>query len=493
MTKPNVLLIMVDQMRADCLSILDHPAVDTPNLDQLARTGTLFKNAYSATPSCVPARASLLTGMSQTSTGRVGYQDKVPWNYEHTLAGEFTKAGYHTQCVGKMHTYPARNLCGFHHVVLHDGYLHYNRFKHINVEVESYNYGGDDYLPWLKERAGSSADLNDLGLDCNASTVARPWHLPEAWHPTNWVVSESIDFLRRRDPSKPFFLKMSFVRPHPPFDPPQAFFDMYKDADLPDPAMGDWADINDLEKSGLDPTTSKGSVPKNRFKRAQAAYYALITHIDYQIGRFLMAMKEHGVLNNTVILFASDHGELLGDHHLFRKSLPYEGSANIPFILSDPGNVLKGKRNHEIEEVVEIRDIMPTLLDAAGVSIPKSVDGKSVLPLCSGANIKWRDYLHGEHAAGDTSHHYVTNGKEKYIWFSQTGEEQLFDLVNDPQEIVNLADAAEYSDRLTFWRGMLIKELAGREEGYTDGEQLIVGAKPKATLDHVFISEKTHP
>lgn len=203
--KPNILLIMVDQMRGDCLSILNHPVVDTPNIDQLARNGVIFKNAYSATPTCVPARASLLTGMSQTSTGRVGYQERVPWQYEHTLPGELAKNGYHTQCVGKMHVYPARNLCGFHNVVLHDGYLHYNRFKYQNFESESFNLTGDDYLPWLRERAGSQVDLIDLGLDCNASTVARPWHLAEELHPTNWVVSQSIDFLRRRDTTKPFF------------------------------------------------------------------------------------------------------------------------------------------------------------------------------------------------------------------------------------------------------------------------------------------------
>jgi len=486
MTKPNVLLIMVDQMRGDCLSILDHPVVDTPNLDQLARNGVLFKNAYTATPSCVPARAAVLTGMSQTANGRVGYEDKVPWNYEHTLPGEFAKAGYHTQAVGKMHVYPARNLCGFHNVVLHDGYLHYSRYKHHNLETESYNYSGDDYIHWLKQQAGAQADLIDLGLDCNASTVARPWHLPEALHPTNWVVTESIDFLRRRDPTKPFFLKMSFVRPHPPFDPPQAFLDMYKDLELPEPVIGDWVEDNDSERKGHNPVTGKGIVPTNRFKRAQAAYYALITQIDYQIGRFLNAMEEHGVLNNTVILFVSDHGELLGDHHLFRKSLPYEGSANVPFILADPGNILDLKKNQLVEEVVELRDIMPTLLSAANIEIPKSVDGKSVLPLCfDSLSDDWRDYIHGEHSYGKDSNHYITNGKEKYIWFSQTGEEQLFNLEQDPYEKVNLASFKQYYPRLIFWRECLIKELKGREEGYTDGETLKVGMKPKSCLEHL--------
>ncbi|WP_257349003.1 arylsulfatase [Pseudalkalibacillus decolorationis] len=484
--KPNVLLIMVDQMRGDCLSLLDHPIVDTPNIDQLARNGAFFKNAYSAAPSCVAARAAALTGMSQTANGRVGYMDKVPWKYEHTLPGEFAKAGYHTQCVGKMHVYPTRNLCGFHNVVLHDGYMHYSRYKHNTKTTESFDYL-DDYLNWLREKTGSKNDMIDLGLDCNASTVTRPWHLAEELHPTNWVTTQSIDFLRRRDPSKPFFLKMSYVRPHPPFDPPQAFYDMYINEDLPKPPVGDWAEKEDPDRSGLNPVTSKGIVPEKRFKRAQAAYYALITHIDHQIGRFLNAMQEYGVYNDTVILFVSDHGELLGDHNLYRKTLPYEGSTKIPFIIADPGNNLNLKKNMTINEVIELRDIMPTLLDVANVEIPDSVDGKSLLQLWAGEeDVEWRDFLHGEHMFGEHSFHYITDGKDKYIWYSQSGEEQLFDLERDPQEMFNLAGNDKYADKLLVRREQLIKELEGREEGYSDGLNLIVGQKPKACLQHIL-------
>lgn len=476
---------MVDQMRADCLSILDHAIVDTPNLDQLARDGALFNNAYAATPSCVPARASVLTGMSQESTGRVGYEDKIPWNYEHTMPGEFAKAGYHTQCVGKMHTYPTRNLCGFHNIVLHDGYMHYNRFKHTTKTVDSFDQT-DDYLPWLREKAGSHLDLTDLGLDCNSSTVARPWELPEALHPTNWVTTQAIDFLRRRDPTKPFFLNMSFVRPHPPFDPPQVFYDMYRDLDLPEAPIGDWAITEDDRKAGFDPVTAKGMVPKRRLQQAQAAYYALITHIDYQIGRFLMAMQEYGVYDDTVILFVSDHGELLGDHHLFRKSMPYEGSAKVPLILSDPGNYLNLDKNIQLDQVAELRDIMPTLLDVANINIPSTVDGKSLLTLWKGEEKSWRDYIHGEHEYGEESFHYITDGKEKYIWFSQTGKEQFFDLEEDPKEVVNLADNETYQARMEVRRKQLIHELTGSEEGYTDGVRLIVGQPAKRVLDKLW-------
>ncbi|SDX97865.1 arylsulfatase [Paenibacillus sp. CF384] len=487
-TRPNILLITVDQMRGDCLSALGHPIVETPNLDRLARSGVLFRNAYSATPTCVPARAALMTGMSQCSHGRVGYQDRVPWEYEHMLAGELAGAGYHTQCVGKMHVYPARNLCGFHNIVLHDGYLHHNRSRHNNT-VNGHFDQVDDYLTWLRQQAGAQVDIMDNGLDCNASAAARPWHLAEELHPTNWTVTQSIDFLRRRDPGKPFFLYTSFVRPHSPLDPPQVYMDMYKDLELPDLPIGDWVDVEAAKANGSDPTTHFGIVPKRRLDRARAAYYALITHLDDQIGRLVNALYEYGVSQNTIILFASDHGELLGDHHYFRKSLPYEGSAKVPFILSDPGGKLNLQRGGSQSEVVELRDIMPTLLDIAGAPIPSTVEGSSVLPLCRGEEeAEWRPYLHGEHSYGSLSNHFVTDGREKYLWFSQSGEEQLFDLVSDPQELVNLAavNSAYWQDRLEVWRQRLAAELDGREEGYVEEGRLVVGRPPRQLLTSVF-------
>lgn len=483
--RPHILMITVDQMRADCMGAAGHPVVETPNLDHMARLGAFFTCAYSATPSCVPARAAIFTGMSQRSHGRVGYRDGVPWTYAHMLPGELAQAGYHTQCVGKMHVYPTRNLCGFHNVVLHDGYLHYKKGKNRIPYAEHFDQC-DDYLPWLRHSAGSQHDLGDNGLDCNASTAALPWHLPDALHPTNWAVSQSIEFLRRRDPMKPFFLWTSFVRPHPPFDPPQAYYEMYKDAAMPDPPVGDWVDEEAAANGSTHPTTGFGVIGTSRLRRARAAYYGLITHIDDQIGRLLNALGEYGLLQDTVVLFTSDHGDMLGDHHRFRKALPYEGSAKVPLVLYDPGNMLGCKQGIRIDRPVELRDIMPTLLAAAGVPVPASVDGSSVLPLCRGADAPWRSYIHGEHEYGALSNHYVTDGREKYIWYSQTGEEQLFDLQIDPQETVNLAQRPESCERVGVWRERLVAELAGREEGYVQGGQLVVGRPSVACLQHIL-------
>ncbi|MGG1515597.1 arylsulfatase [Paenibacillus oryzisoli] len=487
--KPNILMITVDQMRFDCLSLMGHPVVETPNLDQLAQMGVLYENAYSATPTCVPARAAIMTGMSQRSHGRVGYQDKVPWNYESTIAGELSKAGYHTQCVGKMHVFPARNLCGFHNIVLHDGYLHHNRNKSANT-ADSHFDQVDDYLTWLRSIGGADLDLTDLGLDCNSSTVTRPWHLDEKLHPTNWAVTQSIDFLRRRDPQKPFFLWTSFVRPHSPLDPPPVYFDMYKDIPLQDPPVGDWVEelmaAANAELEGYNPTTVFGKVPKRRLDRARAGYYALITHLDDQIGRLINSLQEYGVHRDTVILFTSDHGELLGDHHFFRKSLPYEGSAKVPFILFDGTGRLGLREGSKVSEVIELRDIMPTLLDVAGAKAPSSMDGQSVIPLGAGREVEWRTYIHGEHAYGELSHHYGTDGQDKYIWFSQTGKEQLFDLRNDSCELNNLVNEPAWQDRLYAWRARMIKELEGREEGYVDSDRLVAGRKPQTCLSHIL-------
>lgn len=481
--KPNVILITVDQMRGDCLGVLGHPVVETPYLDTMAKFGAVFTNAYSAVPSCIAARAAILTGLSQRSHGRVGYEDGVMWNYEHTIAGEFTKAGYHTQCVGKMHVHPARNLCGFHNVVLHDGYLHHTRKSDAPIS-DRYS---DDYLDWLKEKNGTNTDIIDSGLECN-SWVARPWMYEENLHPTNWVAEKSIEFLKRRDPSKPFFLMSAFVRPHSPLDPPKAYFDQYINQDISLPEVGDWVDtwsgaIKDTEDiNAVDVSTANGKLQPKAMKRALAAYYGCITHIDHQIGRLIQALHDFGVYKNTIILFTSDHGDLIGDHNLFRKSLPYEGSANIPFIIFDPGNYLKLKLGLKLDNVVELRDVMPTLLDIAGIEIPKVVEGMSIAPLLKDRDFEWRKYIHGEHTYRRASNHYITNGKEKYIWFSQTGEEQFFNLKKDPKELTNLSNKEEYQDRIKYWRSILVKELAGREDCYSDGVSLIVGQTPQPTL-----------
>ncbi|MDR3689097.1 MAG: arylsulfatase [Fimbriimonas sp.] len=465
--RPNVLLICVDQWRGDALGCEGHPYAMTPHLDQLAGEGTRFTRAYAATPSCIASRASLYTGLSQTSTKRVGYQDGVEWNYETTLGSEFTRAGYQTQAIGKLHVYPERSQIGFQNVILHDGYLHFARRKPRDVGLV------DDYILWLRERTGNPrADYFDNGLNCN-SQVARPWDRAEELHPSTWIVSEAQDFLRRRDTRKPFFLYLGFHRPHPPYDPPQWAFDHYMNQAMPDPTMGDWEqEVLGQFEDGWRADPSVAQLSPAALKRARAGYFGHITHIDLLINRLIETLAEYGLRRDTVVCFVSDHGEMMGDHGAFRKTLPYEGSTRVPLILSGAGIPAKTVVS---DSVVEMRDILPTLLDAAGLGIPGGIDGKSALTLLTGDRAGWREYLHGEHTGFGQSIHYLTDGREKYVWWSGSGREQLFDLGNDPDELHDLGGSA-------IWRSLLIHELEGREEGFVHHGDLVSGRPVKPLL-----------
>jgi arylsulfatase A-like enzyme len=480
--RPNIVLVCVDQWRGDCLSIDGHPVVQTPYLDTIAEGGARFAQAYTACPSCIPARAALYTGLSQTTNGRIGYRDGVPWDYPVTMAGEFTRHGYQTQAIGKLHVYPERSQIGFQNVLLHDGFLHFARRRDRDIGLV------DDYIPWLREKTGDpTADYFDNGLNCN-SQPARPWDKAENLHPTNWVVTQSVEFLRRRDPRKPFFLYLGFHRPHQPYDPPAWALEQYLDEPMPDVPVGDWVpDVIGPLENPRPADLSYGVLPPSRLRRARAGYYGNITHIDHQLNRLWEILQEFRVRENTYFCFISDHGEMLGDHHCFRKSVPYEGSARVPFILRGPngsgirrGSVVNGP-------VVELRDVMPTLLDCARLPIPDSVEGRSVLPFARGETVSdWRPYLHGEHPVAGQQVHYLTDGKEKYIWWSGTGREQLFDLITDPRELHDLARQEEATERVAGWRSRLVETLRNREEGFVDsGGSLATGRPVRPVLQHL--------
>jgi len=445
---PNILLIIADQWRADCLGFDGHPVVETPHLDELFLGGTHFRRAYASCPTCIPARASLMTGLSPSSHGRTRYQDGVAWDYPVTLPRLLADAGYHTQCVGKMHVHPARNLLGYHHVVLHDGTLGIHRRSPLDYDR------CDDYRRWLRDRTHGQADVRDTGLGVN-SWVVSSWPYEEYLHPTNWVATESIEFLRRRDPTKPFFLTTSFVRPHPPLDPPDPFLRRFEARELPPVAMGDWADQRDEQRLGLRASFGRGCVSQVQRERARRAYFALMTHVDAQINRVLLELKDLGADEETVVIFVSDHGDLLGDHNLWGKALPYEGSARIPLIIRPP-QAWGWPKQQVVPALVELCDLLPTLVDLSGGKIPGSVEGRSLVPWLRGeVPSDWRSHLHGEHEFGAESNHWLTDGREKYIWYPRRGTEQVFDLETDPREECNRLEEACRSGRLQTWRRIL--------------------------------------
>jgi len=466
MADKNVILIMTDQMRGDCLSCDGHPVVETPNLDEMAGQGTHFKHAYTACPSCLPARATLMTGMNQWHTGILGMgrgQGPIPNDFPHTLAGEMTAAGYQTHLVGKGHFHPQRAMMGFQTHELDES----NRMAINGME--------DEYRSWFKEQtAGKDISPDDHGVAWN-SWMSRPWHTEEYLHPTSWTMNRSIDFLQRRDLDKSFFLNISFARPHSPYVPPAPYIDMYKDAEIPDPFIAEWSAMHDDEETASNVEAWRGIKTPAQIRRARMGYYGSISFIDTQIGRLRNWMKrfQPETLHNTMFIFTSDHGDMQGDHNLWRKTYAYEGSARIPFIIQTPTDY-PGSR-HLADEVVELQDIMPTILDFAGVDIPSTVDGRSLLSLTEKKDNNWRSYVHGEHCtcySRDQEMQYVTDGRKKFIWLPRLGMEQFFDLEDDPGECQDLAGIPSMKTEIDLWRGYLIKVLEERDCGWVKDGQL---------------------
>ncbi|MAE61898.1 MAG: arylsulfatase [Planctomycetaceae bacterium] len=466
--RPNIVLFMTDQWRGDCLGIEGHPVLQTPHVDYLGQSGASFRRAYSACPSCIPARRSLMTGTAPAANGMVGFTTDADWNPAHTLSGELSKAGYQTQLVGKLHLQPNRRRYGFDHM----------------LRADSYRGAENDYVDWLKHDVGRRE--YDAGQAHGATSngwVGRPHVLPEEQTHTFWCFDQGMQFLERRDPSCPFFLNISTIDPHPPLTPPGFYYERYIGRDLPEPIVGDWAEETiadwgvsfDGPTRGLSPDASEIHLDAEAMRCARAGYYGLCNFIDDQIGRFMQSFA--GRYPNTLFIFTSDHGEMLGDHHLFRKCFPYEASARVPMAV-------RGPRDWDCPDgvvcdtPVDLQDIMPTCLDAAGVDIPEMCTGRSLLPIIRGETDRVRDTLHGEHAACYRPGHamqFLTDDRYKYIWYTQTGREQLFDLSNDPDEVHDLARTGDAAGRLDPWRKRMIDVLKDRGEGFTDGRELVAG------------------
>lgn len=457
-TQPNIVVIISEQHRGDSLSCEGHPVLLTPNMDKIAGQGVRFTKAYSTCPVCIPARRSFLTGQFPSTHGVVGYVD-VEWEGK-TIAGELAKAGYQTAWIGRsMHQTPADKTFGFETNIFSD-----------------YRYPNDDYDQFIeRNQPEGGGGYYGAGIMHNDWT-ARPFHLPEYLHHTNWTVNRALSWLKERDINRPFFLVVSFVAAHPPLIPPAFYFDRYIRTGVPAPAIGDWAVPPENNGIGLGVSSKRVNLKGEALLCARAGYYGLINHLDDQLNRLLNDVDGVQAMtgNNTAVILTSDHGEMLGDHYCWRKSLPYEGAARIPVLMNLPKQF--GIRPNTVVDVpVGLEDIMPTVLDLAGTTIPDSVDGKSLLPLLRGDSASragWRPYIHIEHSP---VFHALTDGKEKYVWFTNDGKEQLFDLINDPQECHNLAEDPDYEKKLSAWRNILIKELSGRPEGFTDGKKLIKG------------------
>lgn len=462
-TQPNILFLMADQMRADLVGASGNNVTKTPTIDRLAREGVMFRNAYSSTPTCTPARAAILTGQKPWNHGMLGY-GVVAHQYPYELPRTMASAGYYTKSLGKDHFgWDKKTNEGISH-----GYMETDLYDGLPDEF-------DDYDQWFNK---TDPGVNPMatGLTWN-DYRGRPYALPEYFHPTAWVGRQAVDFLSSYNRSEPFLLKVSFHRPHSPYDPPERMMDLFNETDMPAPYDGsNWDDRYAVKfNSTPNPGIWCGDIGLDTVRHSRQAYYGSVAFVDEWIGLVIAILEERGWLENTLILFTADHGDMIGDHYHFRKGYPYQGSSHIPMILRWPDSLtvmnygpVASLRGVVRDEPVELRDIFPTFLDAAGQYPSRPLDGQSLLELLSDGlhDGQWRKYIDLEHdiCYNETNHwNALTDGHIKYIFQAYFANEQLFNLDTDPHEMINLAGNTTWVNTLELWRSRMVEQFL--EEG----------------------------
>jgi len=455
--KPNILLLMTDQQRFDTIRAAGYGHMHTPNLDRLVNEGCLYTHAYSPNPICLPARHNVLTGLSARYHG---FPDNMPNAITPTdlptLPRILADNGYDTRVVGKMHFRPARRHNGFNKMELME--------ELPNTREE------DEYAMYLKD-VGWGHVQNIHGVRNLLYMVPQRSLIPEEHHGTKWVADRTNSFLLRNRGRQPFFLWTSWIAPHPPFDVTPEFADLYKDADLPEPYSA---------KTPLAVLTQEnamlGDLPDEVYvRRMREVYYAAISMVDEQVGRILDSLEQIGQLDNTLIIFTSDHGELLGDYGLYQKWSPYDSCARIPFIVRYPKKLAPGS---VCGDFVDLNDILPTVLDLVDLEYPADypLPGESVF---LETPTKDRDWQYVEYAEGNRRWISIRNKNYKYNYYYGGGFEQLFDMGANPQETINLLHD-QYPPEVAEIRAEMQAKLIEYErqwglEGYVGEDDLKVG------------------
>lgn len=439
MTQPNILWICTDQQRWDTIRCLGNKHINTPNIDRLASEGVAFTQAFAQCPVCTPSRASFLTGMYPSSiracmNGNDYWADAAP-----LVPKLLSDNGYDCGLSGKLHLAGAQ---GRVEPRGEDGYSTYH-WSHDSIDRWE---TGHEYADWLKEKG------HDLSVFNSA-----PETMPPDLHQTTWCADKAIAFMKG-ERNGPWLFSVNPFDPHPPFDPPGEYLQRYSPNILPDPLWRD-SDISAHKPfAGSDGFFENPRSPEELDgKSIKAAYYAMVELVDHNVGRMLDALEDTGQRENTIVIFTSDHGELLGDHgfHTTKGCAFFEGSVRVPLIMSWPGHF---HESHTSDALVQLIDIAPTLLEYAGVQCPIRMQGSSLNGILQSNSISHRDYVFSEYFRDQTlSPHlrpnfegsYATmirNRRYKLIAYHNRNIGRLYDLEQDPHEFDNLWSNPKLAD-----------------------------------------------
>lgn len=443
MKKPNILFIMCDQMRFDAIGCNGNEIIKTPNLDRLAASGVNFKSAYTPNPICVPARASLTTGCyPHKCTGIKDNKGSIKEGFP-LLGEELNKRGYDTYAMGKLHYLPymgpgeKRTTYGLQTVELMESG---RMLKEFDPKGEM--KGIEDYHDYLHE-VGWGGYYRGHGMG-NNDIYPVPSVIPEEHYVDTWVTDRALHHMKKHigeKPENPFFMWASFPKPHSAFDPPRPYDRMYDPREMPDPV----GDIEMLKERGFDAKYMDHykymwNLLSNEAKKViKAYYYALISFQDKQIGRLLDFLEENDLREDTIVVYTTDHGDMMGDFGLYFKQNFYNGSVHIPFMISYPARIQGGRAS---EELAGLQDLLPTLLSLSGEPLQQEVDGKDLTPVLL-ENKPVRDYYISQCNEGQKQQYMVADKEWKYIYHVLGGVEELFHETEDSHELKNLAESTE--------------------------------------------------
>jgi len=436
MSQPNIILVMTDQQRWDTLGSVGADWAKTPNLDALAARGTPVRKAFVQSTVSGPSRASIVSGQyvhhhGAADNGQWLRPDAPNW------IEQLRDAGYHTANVGKMHTVPTRLQCGFDH-----------RWIVENKNHPPHPYGSDmadHYHDWLADQGlrRPALDYHRTVADWAGTLNATVWPLEDDLFPDNVVGRRSVDYIAHHDFDKPLFLWSGFAGPHDPFDVPRSTLDEYGNPRIPPPvaAPGELDTKPPSQRAYMEWMTTfdhPAAIDWNRatpaaIARVRRHYHANVMLIDQWVGRIVDALTKRGQLENTIIVFTSDHGEALWDHSMVYKfASHYEPVVGVPLLAAGPGVDDQPIR----DAIVEMIDLGPTLLDYAGVDADPRMDGRSIRPMLQGHPASPRDAAFSSYG----NRRMVRTPRWKLIRYTGEPLGELYDLAADPDELINRWD-----------------------------------------------------
>lgn len=468
--RPNIILIITDQQRYDSINALGYPYMQTPHLDKLVNEGVSFENCFVTAPSCAPSRGSLFTGYYPHVSSILKNGDVWTESWVEDLAD----SGYYCVNIGKMHTQPWQTAIGFQ-----ERFVVENKDRYLEGR-----YYFDEWDKALRARGlvKQQRELYRQHDDYHERMGAFEWLLPPEMHSDNFVGDFATWWIKNAPKRDPLFLEIGFPGPHPPYDPTPEFIEQYADVNMPsanvtaEDIAGQPSQFKQLREHNFaidhDSVVHLDNPDEAQVQRLRQYYAANVSMIDQQVGNIMQALDEQGYLENSIIIFTSDHGDSLGDHGHIQKWTMYDEVVRVPLIVwSKSGFVADTKR----PELCQLMDVGATILDIADVPISPNMQAETLYPALLNADFVGRDYVYAEHPPdGVYEGDYMTmvrNTEWKLVHFMNSGEGQLFNLSDDPQERINLWHDADYATiksqlllQLLDWRTNSAETAAKRQQ-----------------------------